>query len=128
LDPPHLKIGTLNSLILLSDELGKHDSMMEGVVRKIVKQYLDICHINSSALSASMVIPLSVSNNNSNMTPSTFVERFKWNDVKYPTSFPLVKLVSTMVRQVSSTEDELKKMNTSLAETAAIHSALNRKK
>jgi hypothetical protein len=102
--------------------------MMEGVVRKIVKQYLDICHINSSALSASMVIPLSVSNNNSNMTPSTFVERFKWNDVKYPTSFPLVKLVSTMVRQVSSTEDELKKMNTSLAETAAIHSALNRKK
>ena len=42
LDIPMLRVGTLDALMALSDELGKSDTAVEVVVRKIQKAFMDL--------------------------------------------------------------------------------------
>jgi len=98
---PDLKVGTLDSLMALSDELNKIDMIVENSTRKIANQYFDILDPNQST---SKYESLTVANNN----VDTYLTFFKWDEAKYPTSQPLKALTELIQGQVGKLDDELK--------------------
>jgi len=96
---PDLKVGTLDSLMSLSDDLVKMDSHVENVTRKIAAQLFDILEPKADKYES-----LSVNNN----SIDTYVQYFRWDEAKYPTSQPLKSLSETIHSEVCKLDEELK--------------------
>lgn len=116
MDAPQLKVGTLDSLMSLSDDLGKHDSSIEMVIRKIERQYHDIAKDGAAPLSVGSV------------SPQRFLETFTWDVAKYSKRRALPELVTLILSGVGSVEDELKQLSINLTETTQRLAGLTRKK
>jgi len=101
---PDLKVGTLDSLMALSDELNKVDITVESTTRKIANQLFDILDPSQGSKYES----LTVSNNN----VDTYLTFFKWDEAKYPTSQPLKALTELIQGQVLKLDEELKGKST----------------
>ncbi|PNH05357.1 V-type proton ATPase subunit C [Tetrabaena socialis] len=97
LDVPDLRIGTLDSLMALSDELSKTSNMMEAVVTKVKRQVND-------AGGAKALASLKVEG----ATTEAYVQRFKWDEAKFPARRPLKETVEKMTELVGRVEDDLK--------------------
>jgi V-type H+-transporting ATPase subunit C len=95
---PDLKVGTLDSLMALSDELNKVDTYVEIATRKIATQLFDLLDTKDKYEA------LSVNNN----TLETYLTFFKWDEAKYPTSQALKSLVEMIQSQVAKLDEELK--------------------
>jgi V-type H+-transporting ATPase subunit C len=98
---PDLKVGTLDSLMALSDELHKVDLAVENTTRKVANQLFDILDPNQSTTKYES---LTVANNN----VDTYLTFFKWDEAKYPTSQPLKALTEIIQGQVGKLDEELK--------------------
>jgi len=111
-------VGTLDSLMNLSDDLGKTDSIVENIVRKIERTGLDL------AASSGKKLELTVGG-----VPNTrYVQQFAWDYAKYPNRRPLKELVSLIGGGVSSMDEELKQLGNSFAEKmAALNDSKRRK-
>lgn len=118
LDTPQLKYGTLDSLMSLSDELGKHDASIEGVIRKIERQYND--------LAGSPAEPLTISSGG--MSPRAYLQKFAWDIAKYSKRKSLPELVELILSGVASVDEELKQLSMNVTEMTQRLAALNRKK
>jgi len=116
---PKLLVGTLDSLMSLSDELGKYDSAIETVVRKIERQYSDVVGGKEALADPLKVGPV---------PPKRFLEEFQWDIAKYPNRRPLPELVQLILGGVGSVEEDLKNLSINLSEKTQQLSALNRKK
>ncbi len=97
LDIPELRVGTLDSLMALSDELSKTSNMMEAVVNKVKRQVNDAG--GAKSLGSLQVEGLST---------EAYVHRFKWDEAKFPARRPLKETVEKMHELVSRVEDDLK--------------------
>jgi len=97
---PDLKVGTLDSLMSLNDELYKIDLVVEHTTRKIANQLFDVLDANQN----SGIESLTVSNNN----VDTYLTFFKWDEAKYPTSQSLKALTEMIQMQVAKLDEELK--------------------
>ncbi|KAI0508072.1 hypothetical protein KFK09_014206 [Dendrobium nobile] len=96
---PDLRVGTLDSLLSLSDDLSKLNTFIEGVSHKIRRQIEDLeraSGIDSLALTVDGV-PV-----------DTYLTRFVWDESKYPTVSPLREIVDTIHSQVAKIEDDMK--------------------
>lgn len=96
---PDLRVGTLDSLLSLSDDLSKSNTFIEGVSHKIRRQIEDLeraSGIESLALTVDGV-PV-----------DTYLTRFVWDESKYPTVSPLREIVDTIHSQVAKIEDDMK--------------------
>lgn len=118
LEVPSLMVGTLDSLMNLSDDLGKTDSIVESIVRKIEKTGMDLA--NSSGKKLELTV---------GGVPSTrYVQQFAWDYAKYPNRRPLKELVSLIGGGVSAMDEELKQLGNSYADKmAALNDAQRRK-
>ncbi|CAI5717828.1 unnamed protein product [Peronospora destructor] len=104
--PSDLLVGTLDSLMALSDDLNRVDMVIESVVRKIERQFNDL------------------NKNDQNLTVDGVpVERylsfFSWDEAKHPHRRPLPEIVSMIQSSVDKIEDELKQLDTWYAEKKA---------
>ncbi|KAG2429226.1 hypothetical protein HXX76_010996 [Chlamydomonas incerta] len=97
LEIPDLRVGTLDSLMALSDELSRTSTMMEAVVNKVKRQVND-------AAGAKGLVGLKVEG----MSTESYVQRFKWDEAKFPARRPLKETVDRMQELVSRIEDDLK--------------------
>ena len=95
-------MGTLDSLMVLSDDLVKVNSMLEAVVNKIRRQLFEMQAASSSDSDASGEVLVE------NMPPDAYIEKFKWNEAKYPPRRPLSETVNTITETVSKLEEDLK--------------------
>ena len=97
---PNLKVGTLDSLMVHSDDLVKVNSSDEGVVNKIRRQLFDMQSVGSSTDREDVTVEGS--------SPDDFLESFSWNEAKYPPRRPLQETVNNITETVSKLEDDLK--------------------
>nr|BCL66125.1 ATP synthase, subunit C [Volvox africanus] len=97
LDVPELRIGTLDSLMALSDELSKTSNMIEGVIAKVRRQISDS---GGTKALASLTVE--------GASTDVYVQRFKWDEAKFPTRRLLKETVDKMAELVSRVEDDLK--------------------
>uniref|UniRef100_H2YK91 V-type proton ATPase subunit C n=1 Tax=Ciona savignyi TaxID=51511 RepID=H2YK91_CIOSA len=94
---PDLKVGTLDSLIGLSDDLSKLDVYAEGVCRKVAGYMGEVLEDQKDRLGSNLKA--------GDATLQSFIHHFQWNMAKYPVKLPLKSLseiISKVVTQVDS--------------------------
>ncbi|XP_060068198.1 V-type proton ATPase subunit C 1-A-like [Ylistrum balloti] len=96
---PDLKVGTLDILVGLSDELGKLDAYCESVTRKI-------SHYMGEVLEDNHKLQENLLANGVDLV--TYMTRFQWDLAKYPIKQSLRNISQIVSKQVSQIEGDLK--------------------
>ncbi|CDH57927.1 atpase v1 complex subunit c [Lichtheimia corymbifera JMRC:FSU:9682] len=103
---PEFKIGTLDALVLLSDDLAKHDTAFEQTVNKLADILTNLVKSDSTNghVSEYMLV---------NDKPiEEYISTFQWNSMKYRTDKSLQETTATLSQEVSSIDTVMKnKMN-----------------
>ncbi|XP_045834962.1 V-type proton ATPase subunit C 2 isoform X4 [Meles meles] len=97
---PDFKVGTLDSLVGLSDELGKLDTFAESLIKKMAQSVVEVME------DAKGKVPENLLANGVDLT--SFVTHFEWDMAKYPAKQPLVGVVDTLAKQLAQIETDLK--------------------
>jgi V-type H+-transporting ATPase subunit C len=114
---PPLVVGTLDSLVALSDDLVKLNLQVENVVRKVERQYTDIAGSGADVLRIN------------EMTVESYLRKFNWDFARYRhQGRQLSELVTQIQSMASKVDEELKKLSISYSEKQQSLSALQRKK
>jgi len=96
-----LRVGTLDSLVELSDVLQRQDQYIEAVVRKLVSYLIEILENQADSLEDHLTI--------ANRTGyRAYLEHFQWDHAKYPVQQSLKSLLDHIVKEVGQIESELK--------------------
>lgn len=112
---PSLTVGTLDTLMNLSDDLGKTDSIMEGIVRKIER-----CAFDLGAMKTDLTV--------GGVPPSRYVQQFIWDSAKYPARRPMKELVQLIAGGATAVEEELKQLQNSYGEKMSALEETKRRK
>ncbi|XP_058524261.1 V-type proton ATPase subunit C 2 isoform X2 [Ochotona princeps] len=97
---PDFKVGTLDSLVGLSDELGKLDSFAESLIKRMAQSVLEVLEDSKGKVQENLLA------NGVDLT--SFVTHFEWDMAKYPVKQPLVGVVDTLAKQLAQIETDLK--------------------
>lgn len=97
---PELKVGTLDTLVALSEELTKHDTYIEGLLRKVVVSLLDVLDGERDKLKENLLV--------GGGTAGAYLSRFSWDAAKFPYKQPLRTISDSIAKSMSQVENELK--------------------
>lgn len=92
--PMSLRVGSLDALMVLSDDLNRINIMVEGVVNKIRRQASDLAP--DQALQVN------------NRPVASYLTNFHWDEAKYPLRRSLKEIVDDLTESVDSVDDDLK--------------------
>lgn len=112
---PSLLVGTLDSLMSLSDDLVKIDASVENVVRKVERQFREMDKDQEELLI-------------NDVPAERYLQNFSWEESKYPHRRPLPELVSLIQAGMGKVEDELKQLTSVYSEKKQALSAMQRKR
>ncbi|KAK4779132.1 hypothetical protein SAY86_006660 [Trapa natans] len=115
---PNLRVGTLDSLLSLSDDLLKSNNFMEGVSHKIRRQIEELERVTGVESNALTVDGVPV---------DSYLTRFVWDEARYPTMSPLKEIVDSLQGQVTKIEDDLKVRAAEYNNVRSQLNAINRK-
>ncbi|XP_058471858.1 V-type proton ATPase subunit C 1-B [Solea solea] len=101
---PDLKVGVLDSLLTMSDDLSMLDKLTESVIKKTGQ-----CMKEVMEHTADKVLENALANGADLMS---YVTKFQWDKAKYPTALPLSSLADIINKDVSLVETELKFQST----------------
>ncbi|NWZ82094.1 VATC2 ATPase, partial [Poecile atricapillus] len=99
---PDLKVGTLDALVGLSDELGKLDSFAESVIRKIAQYIGEVMEDSKDKVQENLLA------NGARFDLISYLTRFEWDMAKYPIKQPLKNISEALTKQVTQIEADLK--------------------
>lgn len=133
--PGNLKVGTIDQLMLLSDELVKHDNVVGGIAKRIERTYQEL-YKNEAADNSSAeekkreakdvkVPELKVSA--ANLSPTDYIEKFEWDKQAYPLSRSIRQNVEAIVQEAKKAEEELKTQMSAFTEIRNQLTAIERK-
>lgn len=101
---PALRVGTLDSLMTLSDELAKKDTFVEMTTKKIARQLVDLSADESKEAKNKDKYQLIVNG----AGVDSYMHQFQWDEAKYKVTSPLSDIVDAIVSMVSKAEEELR--------------------
>nr|XP_004540896.2 V-type proton ATPase subunit C 1-B [Maylandia zebra] len=96
---PDLKVGVLDSLLSVSDDLSKLDTLAESVIKKTCQCMKEVLESSDKVLENALANGVDLMN---------FMIKFQWDKAKYPTSLTLSSLAEIINKEVSQVEAELK--------------------
>ncbi|KAM9786536.1 V-type proton ATPase subunit C 1-B-like isoform 2-T3 [Syngnathus typhle] len=116
---PDLKVGILDSLLSVSDELYTLDALTESVLNKTCQRMREtmeqdqvmanvLADGGQNAKPRDLQSPFKDSMKSLRVGILNYVTNFHWDKAKYPTSLPLSSLVNIINKEVSQVETELK--------------------
>lgn len=97
---PDLKVGTLDQLVGLSDDLGKLDAFVESITRKVASYLGDVLEDQRDKLIENLLA------NNTDL--SQYITRFQWDMAKYPIKQSLRNIADIISKQVGQIDADLK--------------------
>jgi len=104
---PSLRVGSLDSLLALSEDLGRKDQFFEGVVNKIARQlrdlYIDPETANNEGPGMGERI-LAVNNTGLD----TYLATFEWDEAKYKLTSPLKDVIDAVSTTMTKIDEELR--------------------
>ncbi|XP_041999190.1 V-type proton ATPase subunit C-like [Salvia splendens] len=115
---PNLRVGTLDLLLSLSDDLSKANNFIEGVSHKIRRQIEELERV-SGVVSSSLTVD--------GVPVDSYLTRFMWDEAKYPTMSPLKEIVDGIHVQIAKIEDDLKVRVSEYSNVRSQLNAINRK-
>ena len=116
---PDLKVGTLDSLVGLSDTLAKGAAFGESVSRKLGLALADLLVDHPDKL------PENVKANG--MDLDSYLTRFQWDAAKYPVKLSMAELAELMTKQLTQIEADLKAKQATYTATKNALSSMARK-
>lgn len=102
---PDLKVGTLDVLVGLSDDLGKLDDYVERVTRKIAHYLGEVLEDHKDNLRENLKA--------GGVDLVTYLSRFQWDLAKYPIKQSLRNIAEVISKQVTQVETDLKTKSSS---------------
>ena len=133
---PQLKVGTLDTLMALSDDLAKYDVAVGQVAKKIEKTYFDLQKAEdenkkegeAAASSEKKAKQAEVEQLKiGNATARDFVEKFSWNETRYPKRSPLRTLTDLITKESHKSDEALRKQLTEYNDARGQYAAIERK-
>lgn len=103
-----LKVGTLDSLMALSDDLGRIDALADAVSFKIYKQLAELAKDAGSFEEPTVPLPDAAGRAGGAVSIDEYVRTFSWDEAKYPVKSPLRELSDLLASTVSRLDEELK--------------------
>lgn len=97
---PDLKVGTLDQLVGLSDDLGKLDTFVDTVTHKVAIYLGEVLEDQRDKLAENLTA------NNSEL--GTYVTHFQWDMAKYPIKQSLRNIADIINKQIGQIEADLK--------------------
>ncbi|CRK91209.1 CLUMA_CG004892, isoform A [Clunio marinus] len=97
---PDLKVGTLDQLVGLSDDLGKLDAYVETITRKVAVYLGDVLEDQRDKLIENLLA--------NNVDLSQYITRFQWDMAKYPIKQSLRNIADIISKQVGQIDADLK--------------------
>lgn len=101
---PDLKVGTLDALIGLSDDLGKIDAFAESVCHKLASYLSEVLEHDEQKVEANLKV--------NDVAYPDYVRKFEWNQSRYPTKQSLRTIAETISKMLSTVESELRSKST----------------
>uniref|UniRef100_A0A3B3BYS5 V-type proton ATPase subunit C n=1 Tax=Oryzias melastigma TaxID=30732 RepID=A0A3B3BYS5_ORYME len=100
LNIPDLKVGTLDVLVGLSDELAKLDTFVESVVKKVAQYMADVLEDSRDKVQENLLA--------NGVDLVTYITRFQWDMAKYPIKQSLKNISEIISKQVTQIDTDLK--------------------
>ncbi|XP_036193861.1 V-type proton ATPase subunit C 1 isoform X2 [Myotis myotis] len=97
---PDLKVGTLDVLVGLSDELAKLDAFVEGVVKKVAQYMADVLEDSKDKVQENLLA--------NGVDLVTYITRFQWDMAKYPIKQSLKNISEIIAKGVTQIDNDLK--------------------
>ena len=88
IDRKKFKLANLDTLMMVNDKLLKLENGIESFLKKIDRQYLDLQEKTEHAWFIKF--------ENKEIPISQYLYDYKWNDAKYPRTYPLPRIVETI--------------------------------
>ncbi|XKL68453.1 hypothetical protein PGB90_003944 [Kerria lacca] len=101
---PDLKVGTLDQLVGLSDDLGKLDSYVDQVTHKVASYLGEVLEDQRDKLHENLMA--------NNYDLATYLMKFQWDFAKYPIKQSLRNIADIISKQVGQIETDLKTKST----------------
>ncbi|XP_066093709.1 V-type proton ATPase subunit C 2 isoform X4 [Saccopteryx bilineata] len=107
---PDFKVGTLDSLVGLSDELGKLDTFAESLIRRMAQTVVEVMEDARGKVQENLLANGGLKEKMKclKIDLTSFVTHFEWDMAKYPAKQPLVNVVDTLAKQLAQIESDLK--------------------
>ncbi|CAG0892402.1 unnamed protein product [Darwinula stevensoni] len=97
---PDLKVGTLDQLVGLSDDLGKLDNYVESVAKKIAAYLGEVLEDQRDKLAENLLA--------NGVDLPNYLTKFQWDMAKYPIKQSLKSIADIVSKQVTQIEADLK--------------------
>lgn len=97
---PDLKVGTLDTLVGLAEDLGKLDQFVESIARKCAQYLGDVLEDEKDKLKENLIV------NGGNLSQA--VTRFQWDMAKYPIKQSLKNISDIIAKQMTQIDTDLK--------------------
>lgn len=98
-----LRVGTMDSLMSLGDDLNKMDALAEATASKVYKQLDELKNEASGANTPANELP------QINGVPiTTYVQTWEWDEAKFQLKTPLRELAESISGRISGLEEELR--------------------
>jgi V-type H+-transporting ATPase subunit C len=82
------KLGNLDQLMFINDQLIKQDAAIESLLKKVERQYLDITEKNS--------VDFVIESREGAQSVINYIMGFKWDDSRFARNTPLVELIKAI--------------------------------
>ncbi|XP_054332278.1 V-type proton ATPase subunit C 2 isoform X3 [Pongo pygmaeus] len=107
---PDFKVGTLDSLVGLSDELGKLDTFAESLIRRMAQSVVEVMEDSKGKVQEHLLANGGLKEKMKclKIDLTSFVTHFEWDMAKYPAKQPLVSVADTIAKQLAQIEMDLK--------------------
>ena len=106
---PDFRVGTLDTLLGLSDDLLKVNSSVEGTVNKIRRQLFEL---QSSAVSGGGGEEAEEAGSGGALvegtSPVDYLQHFEWQEAKFPVKRPLKQTIGAITDVIQALDDDLK--------------------
>eukprot|EP00118_Oscarella_pearsei_P028541 m.2421 g.2421 ORF g.2421 m.2421 type:complete len:389 (+) comp8648_c0_seq2:22-1188(+) len=120
---PEMKVGTLDTLVSLSDELSKHDYFAETIARKIAQYLSEVLDSDSDQKQSKLEDSLKVNNH----SVEAFLEKFQWDTARFPTRHSPKAISEMIIKQISQIDTDLRAKSSAYNQLKAILQTLERK-
>lgn len=101
---PDLKVGTLDQLVGLSDELTKADQYAESVTKKLVAYFADILEDKRDKLFENLLV--------NGKDIHSYLTKFQWEAAKYPIKQSLRLITDNISKEITRIDADLKTKST----------------
>ena len=115
---PEFKVGTLDSLMVLSDELAKHDAQVESIVLRIAESLKSMLN-NEADFNSNLVV--------GDKPIPAYLKSFAWSAMKYIADKALTELVNNILTEVNNMDTLLKTKSSAYTQAKGNLNAIQRK-